>query len=470
MWLLAFVSYPIEASISAVARGIEILEELEGVAIVSTSAWIDKVRALVEAIESVGLRARAYTEFPDPLVNPRGFSMDSASSYVKKVMSELGGEACIAVSSGSRLEVAISVAEALGQPILYVSFGWGPWNGSFYPYTPRPIEIAYLAKGARARERVEPSIVEKLGKAFEGLLGERKVPRLRRLALSTQLEMNAAIPSPLVDGYGGECPSLKIKVGTKRGSCIATASSYCDPSEVVKAVSEVGKCLLEESGKSFDSLTGSRDPVTSLATTVAEVSGILLLVDENNELFVDSLPKFRASCSEVDVDTNVVFGGLHAQLYDKPSSVRDLLLPACVDLEIYRKLVEARGREELLEATLGQLALEEVKSFGLPRDLEASSVPCEASLYVSKHSIATADRRAFERLLSSKPCAKLLRLAPISEARMEPGYELRKASYAYYAVAQLGAIAKLFKDYAKSGLHPPISIEVSLGSWRIRTP
>ncbi len=470
VWLAVFVSYPPEAALTCIARGLEVLERVDGIVLVATREWREFVEKLRDAVLGLGIDARVFSDFPDPYVDPRGFDLDTARRYLQRVASEVGDDICLAISSGSRLEISLASRFLEHRAMLYVSFGWGPWRGAFYPFTPRPIEIAYLLGDAPRRSRVDASLVKSLANALRGFLGS--LPRLRRRVLEVQVDINSLISDPLaMPSLGAGCPSLRARVSCGGIGRELVVRNLCDPVEVLERVGSFAEELRKriEEHRVSTPFTYRGSPCIDLVSTILELCGFEILATSDGTVFVDALSDLVERCREkVAIDTNTLFAGLHIQLYDSPEAVRDLVYPLCIDLEIYRKLVDAASREKLIEAYLATLAQEEIASFSITRDFQASSTPCEVALYLSRYCTATADRRAYERLLKKNTCSELLELEPLHRATFRPGYLLRRASYAYYAIAQLAAINRIVNEAVRElRIAKPIAIDIHIDSTKL---
>ncbi len=478
LWIVVFASTPFEACLSAIARCLESLDDVVGVAIVATREWKERIEILGKKLgECLGIEVRSYTDFPDPLVNPSGFSMYEARRYVEKIGSELGKDVALVVSSGSRLEVSIASLAMEPRAFIYVSFGWGPWQGAFYPYTPRPIEPMYILGEVKVRDRVDSDFVEKLAKALRDFL-PKSMPKLREMVLEAQVEINKEILDPIAfpRKSRGACPRMTIRIScgsSSRSGSISesvTIVNVCDYREVVSKIGTLARNLRDKIDRelsiAYTSILREGSRCASVVSTILGISGLETLVVRDGSTLVEALPHIFSSRGEkVAIDTNVVYGGLHNQLYDKPDASKYLVYPACVELEIYRKLVESRDPSQVFEAYLGMLAHEELSSFPMTKDPQLHAIPCETALYVSRYVVATADRRAYERLLSKRSeRAELLERVSTMKA-IATSYELKKASYAYYAIAQLKAIEKILNKLPEElGVKqkPPLALEVKV--------
>ena len=455
--LVVFVSYPFEAALSAIARGIEVLD-VDKLVLVSTSRWRSEVEALRSCLEgSVVRKVVVDYGFPDPLIDPYSFGTDVARKRIENI---LGSEenVCIATSSGSHLEISTALEVLKPRCSVYVMFGWGPWRGAFYPYTPRPLQLAYIDGEYPARDRIDSSLTTKIADALRRFLSLE--PRFRRAVLEQQLAINMQIQHPLAFPYGSRygstgCLEVSISISIDGRTVVAhTIDDYCDMRKVVDGVTHIGRRIAETCLEEL-SLSRSRKRASSsisLLSTIARFSGLLIpAASDSRRLLIDIA---REIGDAIAIDTNLVFDGIHSQLYEYPEVARRLVEPLCLELEVYTKLAEARDDVSRVEAEIGRIGIEELHSFPLVKDYSASYTPCEVSLYLSRYIVATGDRVAYEGLLKKRRDGKTILIESLDLKSVDMGSDtdiVRRASYAYYAIAQLASLRKMFeKELARA--------------------
>jgi hypothetical protein len=240
--VVVFYSVPVEASLSALFRSLEVCGG-DRVFVVSTARRGSDAREVVSMFgQSVGVGAEPAPVFPDE-DTAQPVEISRAVDIVKSVA---GGceEVCVDVSSGSRLEVAAAVAAftQLGSAkIFYTSFAWGPWKGLFYPLTPKPIQRVYFL--APRRGSLKPSTAVFQASAGDLLALAFAGSELRRRVAEAQYNTNKQLDSLCyADSEGFECSCMGLEAVVYTGSAPAIrgeARDYCSWSDAVNAVAGV---------------------------------------------------------------------------------------------------------------------------------------------------------------------------------------------------------------------------------------
>jgi len=484
--LAVFLSFPEEASLTALFRGLEVCA-CRNVLILSTKRRGGQARRLAEELNGVlgglGIHVEALPSIPDVDSSPEDvpgvvtwFRRDFLRGRVK------GSPLCLMVSAGSRLEVsvaAISLERGLSN-VAYVAFLWGPWRGTHYPYTPKPLEplVGIHCRHGPACDELSGGGAELSTRIVEAALKvvpPLEAPRLRCATLEVQARLNAELPvasnpcvvTPEVSGRGcpGGCGPLSIEVtaGGGRVKLRAEADDYCSWDDVVDVVADLAKQYVEVRDKG---VLGERED--SIVSTILDLAGVRQLrVAEVSGALKGELSSFAGhalmgalhalSKGWVGVlDTNVLYKGIHVQALDygvgNPPRVA---LPACAVIELYEHVAQVRHERD---AKLGRFRAEVA---ALVADLakhltpivvrEANAKPCEVGVALTASTRTglvpvTADRAAYENLLSKEegvPASILAEPASINEVTFSERAASRKVTYAYYAVAQLKALSNI---------------------------
>jgi len=461
-----FYSLPVEASITAIFRGLEVCCCSE-VYIVSSARRSESVKELCRVLRGVvrGVEFKALPIIPD--VEDRPEEVGRVVSALRRLLGRL--RACFIASAGSRLEVA-STSMALDRgltDVIYVSFLWGPWTGAYYPFTPRPIQLVHvLHPGIEVFRECRGGL--DLRGVGEVLLGE-DVPPLRREVLIAQLLINSELGDRCVmyEGSGFSCGGVRVSARFRgRDVVVSEVGDYCSWDEVVRLTEEVSSNV-EELG-----VGGMRDRDVKLyeaLTTMVNVSGFRLpvvkeCIDGCGGLEGYALVDFLEGVGEeLLIDTSLMYQGLHNYLH---SARRGALLNVAIPLSTYVEMYEHRVHVPRnlygeVRAELSRLLLEEVKYFKPKVVREVVVRPSEVGIALSKLGIAvTSDRKGFNnlyRLLFRR--SVLTELRPVSDVKFKVSERSRRASYAYYAIAQLKALSKLLgRVLSRRGL----SISVTL--------
>lgn len=499
--LAVFLSFPVEASLTAIYRGLEVCA-CRDVLILSTKRREDEARRLAEELGEVfsglGVRVTALPSVPDVDSAPEDIPNVVTwfrKSFLKGVVK--GSPLCLMVSAGSRLEVSVaatSLERGLSN-VAYVAFLWGPWRGTHYPYTPKPIEplIGIHCRHGPSCDELSGGGVRLSTRVVEAALKvtpPSEAPVLRHATLQAQARLNTELPvasNPCVmtpERGGRGCPegcgslSIEVRVGNAR---LATqASDYCSWNDVVDAVNDLSRQYVEvrESGvlsvRDDSVLSTILDLAGVRQLRVAEVSGSLRselrpFVGHALMEALHALPKGWVGV----LDTNALYKGLHVQALDygvgNPPKVA---LPACAVIELYEKVAQVRHEKD---PTLGRFKAEVA---ALVADLakhltpivvrEADAKPCEVGIALTASTRTglipvTADRAAYENLLSKEeriPASILAEPAPINEVAFSEREASRRVTYAYYAIAQLKALSGILTPTLRA-LNAGIDVKVT---------
>ena len=501
--LATFLSFPEEASLTALFRGLEVCA-CRDVLILSTKRREGQARRFAEELNEVlgglGIRVEALPSIPDVDSSPEDvpgvvtwFRRDFLRGRVK------GSPLCLMVSAGSRLEVsvaAISLERGLSN-VAYVAFLWGPWRGTHYPYTPKPVEplAGIHCRHGPTCDELGGGGAELSTRVIEAALKvvpPPEAPRLRRATLEAQARLNAELPvarnpcvvTPEVGGRGcpGGCGPLSIEVAVSGGRVRlrAEASDYCSWDDVVDAVVDLAKQYVEAMDKG---VLGERED--SIVSTILDLTGVrqLRVADVSGSLkgglssFVGhalmealhALPKGWVGV----LDTNVLYKGIHVQALDygvgNPPKVA---LPACAVIELYEHVAQVRHERDVklgrFRAEVAALVADLAKHLTPIMIREADAKPCEVGIALTASTRTglipvTADRAACENLLSREegiPASILAELAPINEVAFSERVASRRVTYAYYAVAQLKALSSILGSALR---HLGAGIKVRVG-------
>ncbi len=477
--LVVFVSWPVEASLSSLFRGLEVCR-CNTIYLISSKRRKDEVirlaSELLNCLSRLNVNVKSLPEIPDTDVSPE--LLPEVVKWFRVLAKRLcrDGYVCFTASSGSRLEVSsASISLERGcVDVIYVAFLWGPWLGSYYPFTPKPLQPAVLLhEGASVTCREAESscfsqVLPHSVKGFNYLLNS--LPELRRSTLEAQLIINSEkrvagnpclMTANSVTGRRGcmnECGRLIIEVRTNDAHIASECSDYCSWDKVVELVRDVVKQYEEitESGSSI----GSCEVISMLLDasgfrqlTLAKASeGLTELKDVYGYILSDALEQVRQEAKAL-LDTCVIYKGIHTQLYEKRDLRTKLAIPACALVEMYEHIAQISGKGwgriyRELRAELAKLLVKEIKSLINTIEREAIIKPCEVGIALASrrsNTIAiTADELAYENLyreVSNVP-AILANPKPLTEVKFLGNEYSRRVAYAYYAVAQLKAISK----------------------------
>ncbi|MCS7110926.1 MAG: hypothetical protein RMI45_05140 [Ignisphaera sp.] len=445
------LSDPIEAFLTALFRCLEVFGCSHVLVLTTRSRerdavlLIDAARSLLPSWVEVGVKP----VFPEPTDLS---SLEGLVEGLWRLVRDLGRRVVIATFSGSRLEVSSTVLAASRARedvvLVYTPFFWGPWSGLFYPFTPKPLEpVAILHPDAetvlRAFPHVSPSApVQERGEGLLNTLGGG-ASQLRRLIARSQLRLNTSYAtSSVVHPVDMRCCGLKISLyinGAERAS--VEIRDYCSYGEVIDAVDGLGQQVLDLSQAPLS------EEVRRSVELLAKFSSILLLTaeectfscgDPRGLLLIDFLATLQRN-EGVLVDTNVIYSSLHTQLYEYRAALE---VPLCAYVELLRHRTHYREGYGELRSAVAQLAIDEIKALALPMNHTASQEPCEVGIALANRAAITCDHTAYTQLFQTLGARAVL-AAPrsLKQVRFARREDARRAAYAYYAVAQLRAIA-----------------------------
>ncbi|MEM2863206.1 MAG: hypothetical protein QXW20_06850 [Ignisphaera sp.] len=458
---ITFYSEPIEAFLTSVFRILDVFD-CNSIAIFTSEGRVDEAKRIIDLVRSYlpnGIDLHIYPDFPLPS------NLNSFDDLVNKIYRKLSnvlskGVAILAVYTGSRIEVSatvLAVSRARENTVLvYTPFFWGPWSSLFYPFTPKPLEpLVILHPDAESvKNLVKQSNkqyilnrLSNLGNKVSELLSNigKQLSILRKRTSYEQYKMNLHYTySTMLYPVDVMCSKIRVSIhvdGIEKLS--AEARDYCSAEDVVETVDRLGKGFIElrERG-SIDS-----DRLKALDLLFKFSSILALAVEEcsygcsNNKdlLFIDALRTI--GCSEsILVDTNVLYTSLHTQLYEY--RVEKIKVPLCAYVELLKHRTHYRENYEKLRSEIALLVLDEVKTIGIPLDSNVFQQPCEVGIALARDAIAvTADRHAYTDLFKHLNVkAILVSPKPIKSIRFMYREDMRKISYAYYALAQLKAL------------------------------
>ena len=465
---VVFYSYPFEASLTGIFRSLELCC-CSRVYVISSLRHRDEVSKLCELLNNLidGIEFIALPIVPDVENTPERIS---EVMRVLKGLEALKGRACFTASAGSRLEVASysSLIRRSLTDVIYVSFLWGPWVGTYYPFAPKPIQVTHiLHPGIESfRECGEGYLrLSKLSRLLSKYFS--RLPRLRYEVLSNQLIINAGISSKCIDheGINCRCGSLVIKLVFKGEELINyELSDYCSWSEVVKSTEELSKEVNE-----LCINYGLGDLRCSLTTTLINVAGIrLLVIDDYVGTELSGLKGYSLTDAMelindyLLIDTNVVYGGIHNYLHENPVLARKVVVPLSTYVEMYEHQVHVGNDSyRVVRAELSKLLINELSYFKPVIKEDVVVTPSEVGIATTKDYIAvTSDRRAFNNLykwLGRK--AILTKSEPVAKVKFKVNEWSRRVSYSYYAVTQLRALSKLLRNImSKHGIYLEVNL------------
>ncbi len=462
--LLIFYSFPIEASLTAIVRGIEVAKP-NRVFIVASYRRCEEVSYIVNVLKNSYNDIEFVLRCSIPDVETSIEDIPKVIDVMKNLVNEIDDDIYFVASSGSRLEIA-SISMVLDRAkteVLYISFIWGPWKGAFYPYTPKPLEIVHeihpMDRGFKLGSLPNGEVLVKL-------LGI-SIPRLRRETLFEQYGLNKHYSDSLCIATrdGIDCSCRGIEIGIMHGSSKKVdieIYNYCSHEKVVEGVSKLCEDLLDLEGR-------IPEDVYSSLLLLARISGVCILcVDEyehdnqlKNVIFIDAIRKLSRV---VAIDTNIMYFGLQNQIYEDLEIFRRyLILPLCLYLEAYEHQAQGAKPYHKLRSAISSLLIEELNYWNFIRDDSIFHRPCEVGLAVTsrnRYIVATGDRKAYQRLFKMVGVESILATTrPINKIVFMQNEVSRKISYAYYALAQLKALTKISE--ISTALHElGISIEM----------
>jgi hypothetical protein len=419
--------------------------------IVSTARIGDEARSVVEKVRSIGLDVEAFHIFPDEdTSNPEDIAR--AVNIVRSVVGSCK-EVCVDVSSGSRLEVAsatTALSKDLSIPVAvtYTSFGWGPWRGLFYPLTPKPLQKAYLLTSARSLLNTSTSIFYAEARDYIDLA--RIGSELRKGVAEAQYNINKQLDTPCyADSESIECSCRGLEISISIGSAApihVKVGDYCLWRDAVEAIAKIAEGFRSRRNRLQENVAKALELLLRVAgvyqLVVDECSDSSMCDGYRDTIFIDFV---RALGERVAIDTNVVYGGLHSQLWEYPEHVRSIVMPYCLLLELYTHEAQARDAYEKLRSELAGLLISEVRELRVPVDYRVSQRPCEVGMALESDPravLVTADVRAYNKVFKDLGRrAVLLTPKPLNEVRFTQSENSRRASYAYYAIAQLKALS-----------------------------
>ncbi len=454
--LIVFYSYPEESSLTAIFRGIEVVRP-DKVFIISSQRRCDEVRELTsklkEYFKGYDIDFIEYCGIPD--IETSLSNIPYVTDGLRTLIRSLDGDVYVISSAGSRLEL-VSFSMLIDRSrteVLYISFFFGPWSGAFYPYTPKPLQIAHeihpIDRGLGQGPYPHIDNHEELLSKFA--MGRAGITTLRRETLIAQYIINSSIQETLCidtrDHSECSCGGLRIEVCSNRIPVLSIdINDYCSRDQVLNGISS----LCEGIEKLRNRLSDQQFKILKL---IMNFTGICLPIVEECSFYkgvegyvlIDALKELR---KPIGIDTNLAYFGIHTQIYEDPITMgRFLVIPLCLYLEMYKHQAQVTSILDELRASIASLAIEELRFWNLSVDVEASHTPCEVGLAMSsrgKYVVATGDRRAYEKLMKFLNIDSILvRTVSISRAKFKTNEHSRKVSYAYYALAQLKGLLRI---------------------------
>ncbi|MDK6027896.1 hypothetical protein QPL79_00755 [Ignisphaera sp. 4213-co] len=258
---------------------------------------------------------------------------------------------------------------------------------------------------------------------------------LRRNMAYTQHRINFEYaPTLIVYPVEITCRKLEVSIKINRiPKVIAKANDYCDYSEVVNLVNELGFRVASE--------LSERDDIGKAVNLLMKFSSVLLPVVEDctfncSEYRAALLTDFISSINEkVFVDTNIVYTSLHTLLYE---SRRNVVIPLCSYVELLKHKAHGETPYERLRSVLAGLAIEELRNLGLEIDEKVFQQPCEVGLALTNRVAVTCDRKAYNEIFKALNMRAVLVVPkPLKEVRFLYRGDVRRIAYAYHALAQL---------------------------------
>jgi hypothetical protein len=191
------------------------------------------------------------------------------------------------------------------------------------------------------------------------------------------------------------------------------------------------------------------------------------VVDKNDLLdrsLLDAITKIE---KDVVIDTNIVYNGIHTQMYEAKNTIHKINIPNCLLAEMYIHQVEGKVGFERLRGEISNILVKELKESFNPRILyPVTTLPCEVGVGMhlagrTDYIFVTADSNAFKKISSefNIPSIKT-KLVSISDVVFYRDQDMRKISYAYYALAQLKALVDLLNR--SIGLEKTVNIGINI--------
>lgn len=464
--LVTFYSDPAEAFLTSVFRVLEVFG-CYNVVVLSSKDRFNEVEKVVECVKGCFPSRVEFYVYPD---FPPSYDLEGFNGLVEKVYRRLKdvlsrGIVIVATYAGSRVEVSTTVLASSrvreGSVLVYTPFFWGPWSGLFYPFTPRPLEplvvmhpdaesvkeLAGCCEGFNRMQGYLGGLGNRVLDLFSCIGGD--VSELRRRVSYEQFKMNLGYArSPMLYPVNQRCTGVEVSIaigGIGRRITVAIGD-YCNAKDVVEAVHTLGEDLL----KLRDEVQPQIEGVRALDLLFRFSSVLIPVLEECNHysrscsesrdlVLVDALNSISRGRS-VLVDTNILYSSLHVQLYDQ--SVRGLRIPLCTYVELLKHVVHYRDSYERLRSEVAAIALDEVKTLGIPLESSVSQQPCEVGMALARDSLSvTMDRHAYMHLFKHLNVeAVLVAPKPIKSIGFLRRENVRRTSYAYYALAQLKAL------------------------------
>ena len=462
--LIVFYSYPPEASLTAIVRGLEECGA-DCLLIISSERHEGTVKDLASKVSRCVRGVKVTYSASIPSIG----RLSDLTRVIKVIKSLIprGVELCFISSAGSRLEVSsLSMVIDRGRTdVIYVSFLWGPWVGAYYPYTPKPLEAIHVihpSRGSFCGGGVDVGVDISCLDA-QGFLNTTGLGSLRALTLRNQLFLNRELcPSRCCYEEGlvnCSCRGLVIEFDCAGVRFSTEVRDYCDYDDVVNAVSDLwlgfrDACL----GTDYFLTPRSRVGTACWAAHLVLAASSVALLTASGGLGV-SVPSGTALCDTVPalgrrvvIDTNVAYYGIHTQLYESSEVRRLITIPQCLLAEMYAHQVEVKDPYRAVRGAIAELITSELTNLGLSIEYVASTTPCEVGVGMSLANrrdviFATADKRAYEAVNKIfKIDTVLTELKPINQVRFTHDQQTRRVAYAYYAITQLKTIAKQIQN------------------------
>ena len=430
------------------------------VVIVSSARFSDQVSYIAKVLGSClrgGVAVESISDLPgavDPV---------SIKSIVDRLRKFRPSDRVYFVSSaGSRLEVSV-YSMALRRDmvdVIYIHFYWGPWTGGFYPFTPKPLQPIYIihpGAGYSCKSDTEPRISLD---CLEKLLNLATGGRLRKTVYRAQLALNKEIRGDRccyeADLERCSCKPMRITMRMPRagGNIEVEVDDYCSPNKVVEAIDELWRLFRNACPH------GERNRYCELGELILRASGVVQPVVGDVESLgnrgLEGIARGRAISDalnsverDIVIDTNIVYSGIHNQLYESERLRERIVIPNCLLAEMYRHQLEGKAGVDRVKGELSNLLVNEIKDSFKPRILyQANTLPCEVGVGMalagrSDHVFATADVLAYERIPEEfgVPAVRI-DVEPVSRVEFGRDEGMRRVSYSYYALAQYRALSR----------------------------
>ncbi len=450
---IVFYSHPRESSLTAIFRSLEVCC-CSRVYVVSSRRRGGEVKELLKVLKRLvpNVEFKALSIIPDVETDPKGIS-----EVIKVLRNEpfIKESTCFIASAGSRLEVA-SLSTVIRREltdIIYVSFLWGPWRGTYYPFTPRPTQVAYvLHPGSELFSECSEGFLRLDG--LVELLSMEDVPVLRGEVLKSQLMINRDLSSKCLstDGELSNCGRLRVAIRFRGRELVsAEVSDYCSWSDVIKLTE-----VLSSGADDVMSKYGLGSKEYAIVNTLLNVSGTKLLVirdsigsDLRSYVGKALIELMRGYEGSLLIDTNVIYAGVHNYLHEEPRLASKLVVPLSTYVEMYDHQVHTDNDPyRVLRAEVSKLLINELSHFKPVVRRDVVVTPSEVGIATTKEYVAvTSDRRAFNnlyKLLGRE--AVLTESVPVAKVEFLSSEFSRRVAYSYYAIAQLRALGKLVSN------------------------